>query len=144
MFGGMGNMRGMRHMRGGLRMWVIYMLRDHPMNGAEIMDAIEERSMGMWRPSPGSVYPMLETLSDEGLIKKREDGKYELTKEGKANAGFGGFFSGKSPRSASEVVAEIGNYLSFLEDLKVSEPSEIKENKEEISKLADRLRELAK
>jgi len=136
-------MRGMRHMRGGLRLWVVYLLRERPMNGAEIMDALEEKTMGMWRPSPGSVYPMLETLSEEGLIEKRADGKYELTKEGKANAGIAGLFEGKSPRTVSEVVAEIGNYLSLLEDLKSSDPSEIEENKEEISKLAERLKSLS-
>ena len=52
------------------------------------MDAIEGMSQGWWRPSPGSVYPLLETIAKEGSIKKREDGKYELTEQGKEGVGW--------------------------------------------------------
>jgi DNA-binding PadR family transcriptional regulator len=45
----------------------------------EIMDEIENMTQGWWRPSPGSVYPMLDEMVKDGLVKKREDGKYELT-----------------------------------------------------------------
>ncbi len=41
---------------------------DGPANGYQLMQALEERSDGRWRPSPGSVYPALSQLEDEGLI----------------------------------------------------------------------------
>jgi DNA-binding PadR family transcriptional regulator len=57
------------------------------MHGYEMIQEISERSGGYWRPSPGSVYPTLQLLADEGLIANREgDGKrlFELTDEGRA------------------------------------------------------------
>ncbi|HEV3319853.1 MAG TPA: PadR family transcriptional regulator [Solirubrobacteraceae bacterium] len=61
------------------------MLAEEPRNGYQIMQEIEERSDGVWRPSPGSVYPALQQLEDEGLIRAGErDGRkhYELTDAG--------------------------------------------------------------
>src|SRR5881396_2729455 len=76
-------MHGWRHQRRrGLRTWIIMMIRRSPRNGAEIMAEIETMTQGWWRPSPGSVYPILDDLAKEGLIKKRDDGRYELTGKG--------------------------------------------------------------
>jgi len=62
------------------------------MTGAQIIDEIERLSMGFWRPSPGSVYPALEELETDGLIKvARVEGTkkyYEVTESGKAFWGF--------------------------------------------------------
>jgi DNA-binding PadR family transcriptional regulator len=58
------------------------------MHGYEIIRELGERSHGVWQPSPGSVYPTLQLLEDEGLIRGvDEDGKrrYELTDEGRAH-----------------------------------------------------------
>jgi DNA-binding PadR family transcriptional regulator len=55
------------------------------MHGYEIIGVLEERSGGRWRPSAGSIYPTLQLLSDEGLVKAEEvDGKrvFSLTEEG--------------------------------------------------------------
>ncbi len=78
---------GMHH-RGlvGLRYWILFLLRRKEMTGAEIMNTLEEMSMGMWRPSPGSVYPMLKDLETEGLIVSKivENKKYySITEKGK-------------------------------------------------------------
>ena len=136
-------MRGMGRMRGGLKYWVFYLLRDRPMNGAEIMNEIDSSSMGFWKPSPGSIYPLLESLSDEGLIVKRDDGRYELTKEGKANAGFGGMFGGSNPRSVEDMISEMGSYLSYMEDLKISDLEKIKPFTEKLNELSERLKKIA-
>ena len=136
-------MRGMHRARGGLRYWIFYLLRDRPMNGAEIMNEIESSSMGFWKPSPGSIYPLLESLSDEGLIVKKEDGRYELTKEGKANAGFSGMFGGHNPRSVEDILAEIGSYLSYMEDLKTSDAEKIKPFSDKLKELSERLKKIA-
>jgi DNA-binding PadR family transcriptional regulator len=62
------------------------LLAEEPRNGYQLMQTIEERSDGRWRPSPGSVYPTLAQLEDEGLIRSIErDGSklLELTDIGR-------------------------------------------------------------
>jgi DNA-binding PadR family transcriptional regulator len=54
-----------------------------------VIQTVEERSGGVWRPSPGSVYPTLQLLEDEGLVRSTEqDGKrvYEITAAGREEA----------------------------------------------------------
>ena len=62
--------------RGDIRTASLLLLAEEPRNGYTIMQEIEERSDGVWRPSPGSVYPALAQLEDEGLIRSEEvDGR---------------------------------------------------------------------
>ncbi len=70
----------LRGRRGFLRPYIINTLKSSPKNGAEIMSELEIMSKGYWRPSPGSVYPILHSLENEGIIKKGENGKYEIMK----------------------------------------------------------------
>ncbi len=62
----------------GLRNWVVLILRRQPRNGAEITEDMEVMTHGWWRPSPGSVYPLLEEMVKDGTIRKRPDSRYEL------------------------------------------------------------------
>lgn len=107
----------MKHKHRGLRIYVLYVLESSPKNGAEIIDTMETMSRGLWRPSPGSVYPLLETLAEEKSIKKRDDGKYELTQQGKEELSWPHRMRVTSPRSADEVLNEMISYVSYLEDL---------------------------
>lgn len=78
-----------RARRGMIKAAVFAALGEGPMHGYQIMQRIEELSGGMWRPSPGSVYPTLQEFEDRGLVKSEEvEGKrvYALTDEGKAEA----------------------------------------------------------
>jgi Predicted transcriptional regulators len=50
--------------------------------GKEIIDYAIEQSNGIWKPSPGLIYPLLGRLLDEKLIEESKDGKYQLTAEG--------------------------------------------------------------
>ncbi len=71
-----------------MRAAALALLADEPRNGYQIIQEIAERSHGIWRPSPGSVYPALQQLEDEGLVRAREDGgrrTYELTHEGRVH-----------------------------------------------------------
>jgi DNA-binding PadR family transcriptional regulator len=73
--------------RGEVRNAVLTVLADEPMHGYQVMQELEERSAGGWQPSPGSIYPTLQLLADEGLIVgEREGGKnvFALTTEGRA------------------------------------------------------------
>ena len=86
-----GGHRGRHHARkarrGDIRTAVLLLLAEEPRNGYQIMQEIEERSEGVWRPSPGSVYPTLQQLEDEGLVRSHEsEGQrlIELTDAGRA------------------------------------------------------------
>src|SRR3954468_16043216 len=63
---------GPRARRGDVRAAALLLLAEEPRNGYAIMQAIEERTDGVWRPSPGSVYPALSLLQDEGLVRVEE------------------------------------------------------------------------
>ncbi len=83
--GGRGRGRGRRR-RGDVQFALLRALQDEAQNGYQLMQAIEERSGGRWRPSPGSVYPALAQLEDQGFVRSIErDGQklYELTDEGR-------------------------------------------------------------
>ncbi|RJQ80007.1 PadR family transcriptional regulator [Pseudonocardiaceae bacterium YIM PH 21723] len=54
--------------RGDVRSAVLVLLAEEPMHGYQLMQQISERSDSNWRPSPGSVYPTLQQLEDEGLV----------------------------------------------------------------------------
>ena len=60
--------RGPRARRGDVRAALLALLAEEPRNGYQLMQEIEQRSEGVWRPSPGSVYPALQQLEDEGLV----------------------------------------------------------------------------
>lgn len=84
---------GPRMGRGDVRLAIITLLAEGPMHGYQIIQEIEKRSEGAWKPSPGSVYPTLQLLTDEGqLLAKEADGRktYSLTKSGKDEAGASG------------------------------------------------------
>ncbi|MGD2101400.1 MAG: PadR family transcriptional regulator [Acidimicrobiia bacterium] len=71
--------------RGDVRLAVLQLLGEEPMHGYQIMQELTDRSGGVWRPSPGSIYPTLQQLEDEGLIQAdRQDGKnvFSLTEPG--------------------------------------------------------------
>jgi DNA-binding PadR family transcriptional regulator len=81
--------RGPRARRGDVRAAMLKLLAEEPRNGYQLMQEIERRSDGVWRPSPGSVYPALQQLEDEGLVRSEEtDGRklFHLTDAGREAA----------------------------------------------------------
>jgi DNA-binding PadR family transcriptional regulator len=73
--------------KGFIRYHVLEALNEKPMSGSELMDQIEKHTGGAWKPSPGSIYPLLSYLQDNGYVKElpTENGlkRYELTLSGK-------------------------------------------------------------
>ena len=80
---------GRSMMRRGVRLAVLATLVERPMHGYQVIQELEARSGGRWRPSAGSIYPTLQQLEDEGLVRAADqDGRrvYTLTDAGKAEA----------------------------------------------------------
>lgn len=115
-FGGFFRHRG-RARRGDVRSAILLLLAEQPRNGYQLMQEIEQRSRGHWRPSPGSIYPALQQLEDEGLVRVEvsPNGKvFHLTELGqeqvKNNAGEPLPWEGQS--EAEEEASEIGSLIA--------------------------------
>lgn len=127
------------HKRRGLASLILTILASKgPMTGADIMREIEKLTQGFWKPSPGAIYPALDKLHDEGLIKivKTEGSKnyYEITEKGKEII---------SPYHQYEVVIEeidsnirylVENYPSLTENQKTRIKEILKKGLEEFDK----------
>jgi len=120
--------------KGFIRYHVLEALSEKPMSGSELMEEIEKHTGGFWKPSPGSIYPLLSWLQDNGYIKElpTENGlkRYELTQSGKAlleeqkkirqkfreEAGFmpGQFFDSFLPKISPEKTGEIRTSMKRL------------------------------
>ena len=88
--GGPGWGRGRRAARGDIRAAILVLLNERPSHGYQIIQELESRSGGAWRVSPGSVYPTLQQLEDEGLVRtvasETDRRVYELTDTGREEA----------------------------------------------------------
>jgi DNA-binding PadR family transcriptional regulator len=88
-FGGPMFGRGPKVGRGDVRAAILALLAEEPMHGYQIITELTDRSGGVWQPSPGSVYPTLSALEDQGLVTAdKPEGKrvFQLTPEGRAEA----------------------------------------------------------
>ena len=105
---------GRRAGRGDIRAAILTLLAEEPMHGYQIIQELTERTGGVWRPSPGSVYPTLQQLQDEELVREApsDSGKrvYELTDAGREQA-----TGARAPWS--EVAGESADALVALYDL---------------------------
>ncbi len=72
--------------RGFSRYFILELLKEKNRTGKQIIDYAVEQSNGIWKPSPGLIYPLLGRLLDEGLIEEAKDGKYKITKKGSETA----------------------------------------------------------
>jgi DNA-binding PadR family transcriptional regulator len=80
---------GGRRRRGDVRAAILALLAERPMHGYEMIQELEGRTSGAWRPSAGSIYPTLQLLEDEGLVTAEESEgrrRYALTDAGRADA----------------------------------------------------------
>src|SRR5438045_1906803 len=80
---------GRRVRRGDIRGAILALLKERPMHGYEMIQELEQRTNGAWRPSAGSIYPTLQLLEDEGLVAGEESEgrrRYALTDPGRADA----------------------------------------------------------
>lgn len=135
--------RWMMHRKRGLRMVVVSLLSTSPKNGVELMQDIENMTQGWWRPSPGSIYPLLEQLVSEGLIRKRDDGRYELTDKASEELewSFGPAFQRRP--SADEMINEISGFVSYFEELSRTDRVKTASYSQKLKELGERLAALS-
>jgi DNA-binding PadR family transcriptional regulator len=124
-------------------MMVISILHVSPKNGVEIMDGIESMTRGWWRPSPGSVYPLLDQLEDDRLVKKRPDGRYELTAKASEDLEISLGPRFRRPRTLEDMMNEMHGFVSHFEDLGATGKENLKPHQAKIRSLAKRLAALA-
>lgn len=126
---------------GGLRHMVLLTLSQCPKNGAEIIKAIEMMCYGTYRPSPGSIYPLLSTLAEEGLICKNLDGRYEITSAGAAAGDFRWQWQwwDCGPYTPYNVIGAIESSVSFLQD---AGPENLLPYESRLDNIIDRLKKL--
>ena len=101
------------------------------MSGVDIMNRMQDMSHGWYRPSPGSIYPLLEQLESEGLIARNKEGKFELTAGYRGGSGVAG--------GISDSMTELESNVSYLEDLRNGARASLSEYRDRIDKLARRL-----
>lgn len=72
--------------RGDVRITILLLLDEGPANGYQLMQEIEQRTNGVWKPSSGSIYPALQQLEDEGVVEAGGDSRktFSLTEQGRA------------------------------------------------------------
>jgi len=101
------------------------------------MEQMDRMTMGWWRPSPGSIYPLLDQLAEEKIVRKREDGRYELTESARRGPEWTREWMGRGPRTPQDAVGELESYITYLEDVGRGE-------KTDLGALAPRLRAASK
>ena len=106
---------------------------------------LETRTMSWWKPSPGTIYPLLSKMEQDGLCKRLEDNSYEITDEGREeiesrSAFTRGFFPFDRANTVSDMIREIENYIRFFTDA----PDQVKGHEKEIEKLIQDLQQIIK
>lgn len=112
-----------------VRAAILSLLAEQPRNGYQLMQEVEQRSRGMWRPSPGSVYPALQQLEDEGLVSAETSGTgrtFQLTAQGhehvkahpdEATVAWESLGGGESMEQAFELMQQIGQIAMALKQV---------------------------
>ena len=125
--------------RGILRGLALALLSKKPMSGMELIREIEELSMGAWRPSPGTIYPLLRRLEGEGLVESVEkEGRriYSLTSNGERLAR--NYLFMIPVNTVEEALNIIEAYVDYLYDASSIAPLS-PENRERVRSIARRL-----
>ncbi len=117
--------------RGFLRPQIIQIIEKQPVNGVDIMSKLQEMSHGWYRPSPGSIYPLLEQLEKEGVIVKNKDGKFELSTTYAEQIGVG--------KDVGSAISAIESNVSYLEDLQKTDVKRLTRCRDRVEKLTRRL-----
>jgi DNA-binding PadR family transcriptional regulator len=97
------------------------------------MSELEIMSKGYWRPSPGSVYPILHSLENEGVIKKRENGKYEMVKN------YESVETQLLDDDLESIINEMRDFSEYLLDLAQTKREKLKSRADDLKMISERL-----
>ncbi|HLH85982.1 MAG TPA: PadR family transcriptional regulator [Thermoplasmataceae archaeon] len=124
---------------GGMRYYVLWLLNRSPMKGADIINEISRQTMGWWKPSPGTIYPLLSNLEKESLIRRLPDLRYELTDRGREEIGAKVKESDLDETwNLERIVSDFESYLSYLEE----QTNDVSAYRERLRAVAERLRKI--
>lgn len=98
------------------------------------MSKLQEMSHGWYRPSPGSIYPLLEQLEREGVIVKNKDGKFELTATYAEQIGIS--------KDVGSALSTMESNISYFEDLQRTDVTRLLKCRDRLEKMARRLEAL--
>lgn len=93
----------------------LWLLWQSPRRGIEIIDDINKMTWGFWKPSPGSIYPLLNKMEEEGVIEKTSDGKYKITAKGSEE--IKEFLPIKQINSIEDSVQELEGLAQFFKEV---------------------------
>lgn len=127
----------------GLRHYVLELLNEKPMKGSEIMTAISDKTMNRWKPSPGSIYPLLRNLESLELVTRNENGMYSITETGKQEISYRrevmrGFGGRGQPATVKDMLVDMENYVNYFNDV----PEEVLPNLDALSGLRNSIDKL--
>jgi DNA-binding PadR family transcriptional regulator len=107
------------------------------------MDGVESITRGWWRPTAGSIYPLLKEMTDQGIVKRLDDGRYELTGKGRiqVEGTFGRHH--QRPRTMDDMVGQMQAFVSYMEDVKGTGSGNLEPHLGRLKGLAKRLSDLA-
>ncbi len=130
------------HHRGfGVRYIILGLLKKKPMTAIEIIDQIENFTLGYWKPSPGVIYWNLNVLLEEGLIKK-QDSKYIITENGLKEIN-NIWIPGMALFSTDDQISSVINILEDSVETIISKKDELDEGqKQRIKQITEKLKEI--
>ncbi|WP_390530441.1 PadR family transcriptional regulator [Sulfurisphaera ohwakuensis] len=101
--------------KGRLRNLILWLLWQSPRRGIDIIDDIYKMTWGWWKPSPGSVYPLLAKMEEEGIIEKLDDGRYSITQKGIEEIKY--LLPSRYSGSVEDAVEELKGILMFFKEV---------------------------
>ncbi len=128
--------------QGGLRRWVLWLLSERPLRGSEIIESLAQQSMGWWRPSPGTIYPLLHQLEADKLIARQSDSRYEITSAGLEEIGVKHkekFTREEAEVSMESIISNLESYIDYLEDEKENITDDYRSKLRKIGERLDKL-----
>jgi len=128
--------------QGGLKKWVLWLLSEHSLRGSEIIEAMAKQSMGWWRPSPGTIYPLLHQLEENKLISRQSDSRYVITQMGLEEIGLnlrGREGEDHSDFSMEGIISNLESYVDYLEDEKSNITSDYRVRLDKIKQRLEKL-----
>lgn len=126
---------------GGMKYYVLWLLSQRPMRGSEIIEEVQKQTMGWWTPSPGTIYPLLSTLLNDGFITRLDDLRYELADKGAEEIGLKREKKqqgGQDVWNTERILMEMEGYVSYLEE----EKDQLGDFQPRISEIIERLNRL--